>query len=171
MLRLEGLGQLKNPVTSSGIEPATFRLVAKCLNQLRYRVPPVTGIALPFLRGNISQMTGIFVSCISPTLLVTYLFYSCESRDSSVNIATRLWNGRPRTLGLIAGKGKRFSLGLDLETGSGSLPSSCKMGTGAISPGIKRLVLEADHSPPFSTKVKNGGAIRPHCHTSSWRGG
>jgi hypothetical protein len=27
-VRLEGLAQLKNPVTSSGIEPATFRLVA-----------------------------------------------------------------------------------------------------------------------------------------------
>jgi hypothetical protein len=28
MVRLEGVGQLKNPVTSSGIEPKTFRLVA-----------------------------------------------------------------------------------------------------------------------------------------------
>jgi hypothetical protein len=28
ILRLERLGQLKNPVTSSGIERATFRLVA-----------------------------------------------------------------------------------------------------------------------------------------------
>jgi hypothetical protein len=37
-VRLEGLGQLKNIVTSSGIEPATYRLVAQCLNQLRYRV-------------------------------------------------------------------------------------------------------------------------------------
>jgi hypothetical protein len=27
ILRLEGLGQLKNPMTSSGIEPVTFRLV------------------------------------------------------------------------------------------------------------------------------------------------
>jgi hypothetical protein len=27
LVRLEGLGQLKNPMTSSGIEPATFRLV------------------------------------------------------------------------------------------------------------------------------------------------
>jgi hypothetical protein len=28
IVRLERLGQLKNPMTSSGIEPATFRLVA-----------------------------------------------------------------------------------------------------------------------------------------------
>jgi hypothetical protein len=39
IVRLEGLRQLKNPMTSSGIETATFRLVAYCLNRLRYRVP------------------------------------------------------------------------------------------------------------------------------------
>jgi hypothetical protein len=38
-VQLKGLGQLKNLVTSLGIEPVTFRPVAKCLNQLRYRVP------------------------------------------------------------------------------------------------------------------------------------
>jgi hypothetical protein len=34
-LHLEGLAQLKNPMTSSGIEPATFRLAAECLNRLK----------------------------------------------------------------------------------------------------------------------------------------
>jgi hypothetical protein len=37
-MRLEGLDQLKNPVTSKGTELATFRRVAQCLNQLRYRM-------------------------------------------------------------------------------------------------------------------------------------
>jgi hypothetical protein len=37
IVRLKGLDQLKNPMTS-GFEPATFRLVAQCLNQLHYNI-------------------------------------------------------------------------------------------------------------------------------------
>jgi hypothetical protein len=36
--------------------------------------------------------------------------------------------------------------------------------------GVKQQGLEADHSPPTSAEVKNGGPIPRLPHTSSWRG-
>jgi hypothetical protein len=39
---------------------------------------------------------------------------------------------------------------------------------GELSPGVKRLRREGDHSPPSSVQIKNGGAIPPLPHTSSW---
>jgi hypothetical protein len=41
---------------------------------------------------------------------------------------------------------------------------------GSFSLRVKRHGREADHSPPSSAEVKNGGAIPPPPHTSSWRG-
>jgi hypothetical protein len=41
---LEGLGQVKNPMTSSGTEPVTFQLVAQCLNNYTAVCPHCLGI-------------------------------------------------------------------------------------------------------------------------------
>jgi hypothetical protein len=40
--------------------------------------------------------------------------------------------------------------------------------TGALSKGVKRPGLEANHSHPSSAEVKNSGAIPALRHTSSW---
>jgi hypothetical protein len=63
-----------------------------------------------------------------------------------------------------------------VQTRSGAHPASYPMGS-FLSNGDRGLFLgvqqpgrEVDHSPPSSAEVKNGGAIPPLAHTSSWCG-
>jgi hypothetical protein len=57
-----------------------------------------------------------------------------------------------------------FSFLPNFQSGSGAHPPSYTMGTGGYLPGGK-----ADRSPSSSAEVKNGRAITPLSHTSSWR--
>jgi hypothetical protein len=63
--------------------------------------------------------------------------------------------------GLIPG----ISLPWRIQTGTEAHLTSYPTGT-----GIKGLRHEVDHSPPSSATVKNGGAVPPLPHTSSWCG-
>jgi hypothetical protein len=52
----------------------------------------------------------------------------------------------------------------------GSTQSPIQWLPGALSLEVKQPGREAAHSPPSTAEVKNGGAIPPLPHTSSWRG-
>ena len=67
-------------------------------------------------------------------------------RDSSVGIATRYGLDGP---GIESRWGARFSA--PVQTGPGSYPASCTMGTGSFS-GVKRPGRGADHPPPFKCR-------------------
>jgi hypothetical protein len=62
-------------------------------------------------------------------------------RDSAVYIATG-YGLDDRGVGVL------------VPAGSGVHPTSYPMGTGALSPGVRRQRREADHSPPTSAEVK-----------------
>jgi hypothetical protein len=68
--------------------------------------------------------------------------------------------------GSVTGRGKRFFSTASRST-LGPTQPPVQWVPGALSLGVKRPGLEADHSPPSSTKFKNGGAISPLLHISS----
>jgi hypothetical protein len=91
------------------------------------------------------------------------LYGTSESWNSLVSIAVGY---RVDGQSLNSGKIFLFSTASRLALGPTQPPIQWVPGT--LSTGVKQLGHEADHSPPFSFEVKNGGAIPPLLHVSSW---
>jgi hypothetical protein len=70
--------------------------------------------------------------------------------------------------GLIPGRVKIFLLSVVPRPALGPIQSLMQWIPAAISLGVKQPDREADHSPPSSVDVKNGGAIPPLLSMSSW---
>jgi hypothetical protein len=54
-----------------------------------------------------------------------------------------------------------LSLLCSVQTEFEVFPASYPIGTGSVSPGLKRPEREADHSPPSDAEIKNGEVILP----------
>jgi hypothetical protein len=55
---------------------------------------------------------------------------------------------------LISGKGKGF-----FQTSSGADLDLCSLGIGILFPGLKWLGCVADHSPPYSLRLRTSGSL------------
>jgi hypothetical protein len=79
---------------------------------------------------------------------------SRRSRDSSVGIAT-IYGLDDREVGIKSpSRIKNFLFSKSSRLALRSTQSPIKSVPGALSPGVKRLGCEADHSPPTSVEVK-----------------
>jgi hypothetical protein len=70
--------------------------------------------------------------------------------------------------GLIPGVGKIFLFSTESRLALRPTQPPVQWVLGVMVLGIKQKGYEADLSPPYSSDVKNGGAIFPFPHMSAW---
>jgi hypothetical protein len=91
----------------------------------------------------------------------------CNNKISTFHIGIVMGYGLDGR-GLIPTRGKIFLLSIATRPALGPSQPSIQLVLGVLSLRVKWQGHEADHSPPSNTEVKNGGAIPPLSHVSSW---
>jgi hypothetical protein len=101
--------------------------------------------------------------CLSVCLCVCVCVCVERKRQRATGYGLDAW-------GWVSGRGKIFLFSIASTLALGPTQSPIQLVPEAASPRVKRQRGEADHSSPFSAKVKNGGAILSLSHKSSRRG-
>jgi hypothetical protein len=118
-VQLEGLGQSKNPMTSPGIEPETFRLVSQCLDQLRYNYTKIQKVKfILILIEFMSSLLKFIIIITNVQYLLLFLKHTCF-RDRLCGLVVRVLGYRSGGPGSIPGTTKIKSSG----SGTGSAQS------------------------------------------------
>jgi hypothetical protein len=122
------------------------------------------------------MLAAIHVTCfwdirrsnLGPALAILVNLSWADDGHNSISIATRLWVGQP---GFDPGEAEDIHISSTMSRPAlGFVEPSIPWVPGELQPGVKRQGRDADHSPPSSAEVKNGGALTPLPHTSSGRG-
>jgi hypothetical protein len=101
------------------------------------------------------------MACLNYLLLLMFI-QTCSRMTTG--ILTRIRAGWPRNHGSISGRSKRSCLHY-VQTGLGPMQPPIQTVLGALSPGMKCLGYEVDHTLPPGAEVKNAWT---HTSTETW---